>query len=285
MGLPMAENLIQAGYHVKGYDTEADAVRIAATRNILMADTVSDCVCDAQIIFTMLPNGAIVLDVLAQTLDSIEQPITLIDCSTIDIKDARKAHKLASESGHQFYDAPVSGGVNGAKNGTLTAMIGGDQHHLTKLAPYLKPLFSNTIYCGDAGAGQAAKICNNMLLATTMIGVGETFNLAKNLGLSASTLFDILSTSTGSCWSVNSYCPVPEVGPASPADNQYQPGFSGSMMLKDMKLSQSAAQAAQVATPLGSHSLELFQQYVDNGGGPDDFSGIIRFLQALEREQ
>lgn len=287
MGLPMANNLAEAGFSVQCFDKNPEIFENAGTdfsSGISASSSIAECVAHCDIIFTMLPNGAIVLDVLASILDSCTSACTIVDCSTIDITDARKAHEIASASGHRFFDAPVSGGVSGATAGTLTAMIGGDETLLESLAIYFAPLFSNTIYCGQAGSGQAAKICNNMLLATTMIGVGESFNLADKLGLSAKILFDVLSTSTGSCWSVNNYCPVTGIGPQSPSDRQFEPGFSTEMMLKDMKLTQSAAKDANVATPLGEHSLELYQRYRDDGGSAEDFSGIIRFLQTLDRE-
>jgi 3-hydroxyisobutyrate dehydrogenase len=284
MGLPMANNLANAGYSVQAYDANPQALGNSDT-TIQATNSIAECVSGAHLVFTMLPNGSIVLDVLSEILDFCKKPTVIVDCSTIDINDARKAHTVTAESGHVFFDSPVSGGVAGAAAGTLTAMIGGDKTRLDDLAPYMKPLFSNTIYCGEAGSGQAAKLCNNMLLATTMIGVSESFNLASSLGLSATTLFSILSTSTGSCWSVNNYCPVEGVGPESPADRQFKPGFSAAMMLKDMKLTQNAAHDSQVNTPLGAHALELYQRYVDQGGGAEDFSGIVRFLQSYDSNQ
>ena len=282
MGMPMASNLVAAGMQVQGFDP-ALAQTPARNSSVPLADSLAQCVEHAGVIFTMLPNGSVVLDVLQQIFSSRTQPATVIDCSTIDINDAREAHTLASHNGYPFFDAPVSGGIKGAEAGTLTAMVGGDELALADVQDIIKPLFANVIYCGAAGNGQAAKICNNMLLATTMIGTGETFNLGKQLGLDAQTLYSILSTSTGSCWSVNSYCPLPDVGPQSPADNNYQPGFSGHMMLKDMRLTQSAANSVSVATPLGASSLALYEDFVAQGGGPSDFSAIIEYLAKLER--
>ena len=281
MGFPMASNLSRAGYTVNGFDTQiTDELKeqSSAAPAIAIHEQLEPCVADAHVIFTMLPNGGIVHKVLQQLIDARSKPCTIVDCSTIDINDARAAHELAQQHGYTFFDAPVSGGIKGAAAGTLTAMVGGDESQLAQLADVLQPLFANIIHCGGAGNGQAAKICNNMLLATTMIGVGESFNLGDKLGLDPQILFNILSSSTGSCWSVNSYCPVPGVGPESPADNHYQPGFSGHMMLKDMKLTQAAAKSVSVATPLGEHSLALYEQFVAQGGGPQDFSAIIRFL-------
>lgn len=283
MGMPMANNLARAGFSVHAYDMAIDQNDERLEKSMVLHSTLSTAIDNADIIFTMLPNGAIVLDVLQQILDTRSAAATIFDCSTIDINDARKAHELAADAGYTFFDAPVSGGIKGAAAGSLTTMMGGDQKTLKSLEHILAPLFGNVIHCGGPGNGQAAKICNNMLLATTMIGTGETFNLGNKLGLDAQTLFDILSSSTGSCWSVNSYCPVPGIGPQSPSDNNYQPGFSGQMMLKDMKLTQAAADSVDVATPLGAHSLALYQQFVEQGGEEQDFSAIIQYLEKLER--
>lgn len=283
MGLPMANNLARAGLIVHGHDSQIQHHDERFESGIKLHTSLAACVSGANIIITMLPNGEIVLDVLQQIINAHPKPATIIDCSTVDINDARRAHQLASDNGHAFLDAPVSGGIKGAAAGTLTAMIGGEQQTLQAHGHILEPLFGNIIHCGGAGNGQAAKICNNMLLATSMIGTGEAFNLGDKLGLDANTLFNILSTSTGSCWSVNSYCPVTGVGPQSPADNDFQPGFSGHMMLKDMKLTQAAASSVSVATPLGANALELYERFVEQGGGPSDFSAVIRFLQTLER--
>lgn len=283
MGLPMASNLLDAGCRVTGFDTQLSSEDNKLPQGLKLCETLVDAIDGAELIFTMLPNGSIVLDVLNQIIESRAPNASLIDCSTIDINDARQAHSTAAEHGLGFLDAPVSGGISGAAAGTLTTMVGGDEQLLDRLKPLLAPLFKTIIYCGDGGAGQAAKICNNMLLATSMIGAGETFNLGKKLGLDLNTLFSILSTSTGSCWSVNSYCPVPGVGPSSPADNDYQPGFSAQMMLKDMNLTQAAASSVNMATPLGAHALALYKDYVEAGGGPSDFSGIIKYLEKLDR--
>jgi len=284
MGLPMANNLAAAGFSVHGYDAACSEPNELAHADIIQHTQLSDSVADASVIFTMLPDGAVVLDVLELIIDTRDQSATIIDCSTIDINDAREAHRIATEKGHTFFDAPVSGGIKGAAAGTLTAMVGGHRDSLAKLDSMLACLFANIIYCGAAGNGQAAKICNNMLLATTMIGASESFNLGEQLGLDAQTLFDVLSTSTGSCWAVNSYCPVPGVGPQSPADKRFQPGFSSQMMLKDMKLTQAAANSTGVATPLGAQSLALYEAYVQQHGGSSDFSAIIKYLLTLQRQ-
>ena len=203
----------------------------------------------------------------------------LIDSSTIDVESARKAHQIAGKHGLQSVDAPVSGGTGGATAGTLTFMAGGSADAFAKAEPILKPMAGRIVHCGDAGAGQAAKICNNMILGVSMIAVGEAFVLAEKLGLSHQALFDVASTSSGQCWSLTSYCPVPGPVPNSPANRGYQPGFAAALMLKDLKLSQEAAQAAGAATPLGAEATQLYALFNALGHAGDDFSGIINFLR------
>ena len=284
MGLPMAINLAKAGESVRGFDPQLSATDQTLPDGLSLCATLSEALEGSSLVITMLPNGAIVLDVLKAIIDSGKAPEVMIDCSTIDINDARDSHTLANSAGIKFLDAPVSGGITGAAAGTLTTMMGGDESIFTSVKPRIEPMFKTFIYCGSGGAGQAAKICNNMLLATSMIGTGETFNLGRKLGLDEQTLFNVLSTSTGSCWSVNSYCPVPGVGPTSPSDNDYKPGFSVQMMVKDMNLTQAAAESVSQATPLGAHALALYEDYANKGGNPEDFSGIIRYLDSLDRD-
>ncbi|MFT7213050.1 MAG: 3-hydroxyisobutyrate dehydrogenase [Granulosicoccus sp.] len=284
MGLPMAMNLANAGQSVKGFDPQINTDDQTLTDGLTLCTTLADALSDSNLVITMLPNGGIVLDVLKAIIDTGAKPSLMIDCSTIDINDARKAHKIANAAAIGFLDAPVSGGITGAAAGTLTTMMGGDEAILDSVKHRIEPMFKTFIYCGEGGAGQAAKICNNMLLATSMIGAGETFNLGRKLGLNAQTLFNVLSTSTGSCWSVNSYCPVPGVGPTSPSDNDYKPGFAVQMMVKDMKLTQAAAESVSQATPLGAHALALYEDYANTGGNAEDFSGIIRYLDTLDRD-
>lgn len=283
MGLPMASNLAASGHVVKGHDPQLAVDSPDLPNGLTLCNNLEDAVQDAQLIFTMLPNGSVVINVLKQIIAAEFTPKAIVDCSTIDINDAREAHALAMQAGLGFLDAPVSGGIAGATAGTLTTMVGGDEALLDSIKPVVKSVFKNFVYCGSAGAGQAAKICNNMLLAISMIGTAETFNLGRSLGLDLGTLYTVLSTSTGSCWSVNSYCPVPGTGPASPADNDYKPGFSAQMMLKDMNLTQSAADSTNQPTPLGAHALALYDAYVRDGGGTEDFSGIIRYLDKQPR--
>ncbi len=283
MGLPMASNLTGSGYVVMAYDPQLNENSPGMPSGLTLCSSLKNAVEDAQLIVTMLPNGGIVIDVLKQIIALQAKPEAVIDCSTIDINDAREAHTLAAKMGLGFLDAPVSGGIAGAAAGTLTTMVGGDEALLERIKPVTDSVFGNYVYCGPAGSGQAAKICNNMLLAISMIGTAETFNLGRSLGLDMDTLYKVLSTSTGSCWSVNSYCPVPGTGPKTPADNDYTPGFSAQMMLKDMNLTQNAAEGAEQATPLGAHALALYTAYVEAGGGAEDFSGIIRYLDTLPR--
>lgn len=284
MGLPMATNLANAGETVRGFDPQVSQRDAGLPEALILCSSLDDALLDSDLVITMLPNGHIVLDVLNAIIQLGAKPELVLDCSTIDINHAREAHNIASDAGIHYMDAPVSGGISGAAAGTLTTMIGGDENVLSKVKPRIESMFKTFIHCGPGGSGQAAKICNNMLLATTMIGTGETFNLGRKLGLDLNTLYDVLSTSTGSCWSVNSYCPVPGVGPSSPADNDYKPGFSVAMMLKDLNLTQAAADSAAQATPLGAHALELYQDYANSGATEEDFSGIIRYLAQLERQ-
>ena len=284
MGLPMATNLANAGHSVKGFDPQVKTDGQVLPDGLTLCSSLADAVSESNLIITMLPNGGVVLEVLKAIIDTGAKPSVMLDCSTIDINDARKAHEVANTAGISFLDAPVSGGITGAAAGSLTTMIGGDETVLESIKPLIEPMFKTFIYCGEGGAGQAAKICNNMLLATSMIGTGETFNLGRKLGLDPQTLFNVLSTSTGSCWSVNSYCPVPGVGPTSPSDNDYQPGFAVTMMIKDMKLTQAAAESVSQATPMGVHALALYEDYANAGGNAEDFSGIIRYLDTLNRD-
>ncbi|RQP13982.1 MAG: 3-hydroxyisobutyrate dehydrogenase, partial [Brucella intermedia] len=203
-----------------------------------------------------------------------------IDCSTIDVDSARKAHELAASHGHLSIDAPVSGGTGGASAGTLTFMAGGSDEAFKRGEPILQPMAGKIVHCGGDGAGQAAKICNNMILGISMIGVSEAFVLAEKLGLSHQALFDVASTSSGQCWSLTTYCPVPGPVPTSPANRDYKPGFAAALMLKDLKLSQEAAQSAGAETPLGAHAQELYGLFDSEGHGGEDFSGIINYLRA-----
>jgi len=281
MGLPMAANLVRAGHAVTGYDTVPDAVTKAKSAGIAIAASAKGAVAGRDIVVTMLPNGAIVRAVFADIVPACAPGTVIVDSSTVDVASARAAHEMAAKAGLLSLDAPVSGGVGGAAAGTLTFMVGGSQAAFDKAKPALEKMGGRIVHCGDAGAGQAAKICNNMLLGISMIGACEAFALAEKLGLSQQSLFDVVSTSSGSCWSVNTYCPVPGVGPKSPADNDYRPGFAAALMLKDLGLSQQAAGEAGASTPMGRHATEIYQAFVDAGHGGTDFSGIIRHLDKI----
>lgn len=282
MGGPMAANLAKAGHQVTAFDMSAAALDKAVAAGIGKATTAIAAASGAEIIVTMLPAGQHVRSVYLGN-DGIlagASPGTLfIDSSTIDVATAREVHAAASERRLQFLDAPVSGGVGGAAAGTLTFMVGGDEAAFERAKPILEKMGKNIFHAGGAGNGQAAKICNNMLLAISMVGTCEAFVLAEKLGLSHETLFRISSTASGQCWSLTSYCPVPGPVPSSPANRDYQAGFTAAMMLKDLKLSQSAAQAAGAATPLAAQATALYTMFESAGAGARDFSGIIQMLR------
>lgn len=279
MGLPMAASLLKAGHALTGHDVSAQARANAQGATIPLADTPDQAVRDAEIIITMLPNGALVLDVFQTILATATPGTLLIDCSTIDVASARLAHQRADAAGCPALDAPVSGGVGGAIAGSLTFMVGGTERAFASAEPILGAMGKKIVHCGPAGSGQAAKICNNLILGISMIGVSEAFVLAEKLGLDASALFDVASTSSGQCWALTSYCPVPGPVPSSPANHGYKPGFAAALMLKDLALSQDAATSAGAQTALGAHAAEIYRRFVENGGGSDDFSAIINAIR------
>ena len=272
MGAPMAANLVKAGHEVVGFDVTGVTVD-----GVAKASSAQEAA-NAELVITMLPNGAIVRSVYEDIVPVTPRSACLVDCSTVDVESARAAHGMAANADLLSVDAPVSGGVGGATAGTLTFMAGGSDAAFAKAEPLFDIMGQRAVHCGEAGAGQAAKICNNMLLAISMIGTGEAFTLGQKLGLDPAKLFDVISTSSGFCWSVNTYCPVKGVGPTSPADNDYKPGFAAELMLKDAKLSQEAAAAVDAATPLGQHATDLYSQFVEDGGEGKDFSAIIQML-------
>jgi len=233
------------------------------------------------VVITMLPAGKHVLSVWNEVVPDMGKGALIIDCSTIDVESAKQAHALAAKHGAASVDAPVSGGTGGAKGATLTFMCGGDDKAFASAKPVLEKMGKKIVHCGGAGAGQAAKICNNMILGISMIAVGEAFVLAEKLGLSHQALFDVASTSSGQCWSLTSYCPVPGPVPASPANNGYKPGFASALMVKDLTLAQDAAKASGAATPLGRHAQEIYKAFDADGHGGVDFSGIIQHVRAL----
>lgn len=283
MGLPMAINLKKAGHAVQAFDTVPAALEKAKSEGMEICGSASAAAEGADVIVTMLPNGEIVLAVYEQIIPAAKKGAILIDSSTIDVTSAKIAHSRATEAGLNPVDAPVSGGVGGAAAGTLTFMCGGSKEAFETAKPYLDIMGGKIVHCGDGGAGQAAKICNNMLLSISMIGTCEAFALAEKLGLSKEAAFEVMSTSSGSCWSVNTYCPVPGVGPKTPADNDYKPGFAAELMVKDASLAQQAAQEVGQATPMGQYASMLYQHFLAHGGEGKDFSGIIEYLRTAER--
>jgi 3-hydroxyisobutyrate dehydrogenase len=281
MGGPMAANLVKAGHQVIGFDLVAASCEAAKAEGVRIAASGTEAVREADTIVTMLPAGKHVLSVWQDLLPAVKPGMLIIDSSTIDVESARKAHAMAKERGCQSLDAPVSGGVAGAKAATLTFMCGGAEGAFAKAEPILSKMGKRVVHCGEAGAGQAAKICNNMILGISMIGVSEAFVLAEKLGLSAQALFDVASSSSGQCWSLTSYCPVPGPVPASPANNAYKPGFAAALMLKDLRLAQEAALATGAATPLGAEAAQIYALFNGAGHADDDFSGIINFVRGL----
>jgi 3-hydroxyisobutyrate dehydrogenase len=281
MGGPMAANLVKAGHKVTAFDLVAASRDQARADGAAIADSAAASVKGADTVITMLPAGKHVMSVWTDVIPSMKQGALIIDCSTIDVESAKQAHALAAKHGLASVDAPVSGGTGGAKGATLTFMCGGDDKAFAAAKPVLENMGKKLVHCGSAGAGQAAKICNNMMLAISMIGVGEAFVLAEKLGLSHQALFDVASTSSGQCWALTSYCPVPGPVPASPANNGYKPGFAAALMVKDLTLAQDAAKASGAATPLGKHAQEIYKAFDAAGHGGVDFSGIIQQVRSL----
>jgi 3-hydroxyisobutyrate dehydrogenase len=282
MGLPMAQNLLQAGHAVAGFDLNAEASEKLAASGGGRANSVAEACKDAEIVITMLPAGEHVRDVYlgdAGVLAAAAPATLLIDSSTIDVETSRAVAQAAEGRGLAMVDAPVSGGVSGAEAATLTFMVGGSDEAFARARPVLESMGKTIVHAGGPGTGQAAKICNNMILGASMIVVSEAFLLAEKLGLDAQKLFDIASKSSGQCWSMTSYCPVPGLVPTSPANRDYQAGFTAAMMLKDLKLAQSAARATRATTPLGAGAAAVYERFVDSEDGSVDFSGIIRYLR------
>ncbi|MDG4880151.1 3-hydroxyisobutyrate dehydrogenase [Mesorhizobium sp. WSM4884] len=279
MGNPMAANLVKAGHTVLGFDLIPENLTVAKEHGVTVMANAIAAVKDADVAITMLPAGKHVLSVYEDIAPKAKKGALLIDSSTIDVESARKAHAIAARHDLPSIDAPVSGGTGGAVAGTLTFMAGGSDAAFAAAEPILKPMAGRIVHCGGDGAGQAAKICNNMILGISMIGVAEAFVLAEKLGLSHQALFDVASTSSGQCWSLTTYCPVPGPVPASPANRDYKPGFAAALMLKDLKLSQEAAQSAGAVTPLGAEATQLYALFNAQGNAGVDFSGIINFLR------
>jgi 3-hydroxyisobutyrate dehydrogenase len=284
MGLPMATNLVKAGHEVAGFDVVRSLAGKLSAVGGFAKDSIPAACQGADAIVTMLPAGEHVRDVYCASggvIDSADTGALFIDSSTIDVATAREVAARAAQNGLAMVDAPVSGGVAGAQAGTLTFMVGGPEAAFDRARPILEAMGKTIVHAGGSGNGQAAKICNNMILGVSMIAVSEAFLLAEKLGLDAQRLFDIASKSSGQCWSMTSYCPVPGPVPTSPANRDYQAGFTAAMMLKDLNLAQSAARATQAPTPLGAAAAELYGSFSAGGHAGEDFSAIIRFLRSV----
>ena len=274
MGMPMARNLIAEGHEVTGFDLIQKSDPLVQTSKLL-----SETVSCKEVIITMLPDGSSLLEVYSSILNELQSEAILIDCSTVDVISAKKAAGMANEKGLKALDAPVSGGIGGAENGTLTFMVGGDIAAFERVTPLFNIMGQKAVLCGESGAGQSVKICNNMILGVSMIAVCEAFVMADNLGLDRSKMFDVVSTASGSCWAINTYCPVPSVGPNTPADNDYIPGFSADLMLKDLGLAKTAAEETNSFTPLGKEAYALYENFFSKGGKGKDFSAILNFIK------
>ncbi|QPZ90844.1 3-hydroxyisobutyrate dehydrogenase [Thioclava electrotropha] len=279
MGGPMAANLVAAGHKVIGFDLTAPP-----PEGVGQATTAAAAAQEAEVVITMLPNGQILRDVAKEVIPAMQEDAVLCDCSTVDVDSAKAVAAMAADRGLGSLDAPVSGGVGGATNGTLTFMVGGDAKSFEIVKPLFDVMGQKAVHCGEAGAGQAAKICNNMILGVTMIATCEAFALADKLGLDREKMFDVVSTSSGQSWSMNTYCPAPGVGPQSPADNDYKPGFAAELMLKDLRLSQQAAESADADTPMGKLASALYAAFVEAEGGKGrDFSAMLPRFEKRSR--
>ncbi len=282
MGLPMAQNLLKAGHQVEGVDINPASIEKLKAAGGAMAETAKIAASRGDVVVTMLPSGKEVREVYLGSGGIVENAnagTLLINSSTIDVETARVVAAAAEKKGLLMVDAPVSGGVGGAQGATLTFMVGGTAQSFARAQPILEKMGKTIVHAGGAGNGQAAKICNNMILGISMIAVSEAFVLAEKLGLDHQKLFDISSKSSGQCWSMTTYCPVPGPVPASPANRDYQAGFTAAMMLKDLRLAQEAAKAAKANTPLGADAEKLYARYVESGEAGRDFSGIVRFIR------
>jgi 3-hydroxyisobutyrate dehydrogenase len=278
MGGPMAANLISAGHAVRGFDPVPAAAAAAAANGANVFDSTADAVTEADVVITMLPNGDIVRRCYAEVLPAARAGALFIDSSTISVNDAREVHAQAESHGVSQLDAPVSGGVKGAAAGTLAFMVGGDESAVQRARPVLEPMAGKIIHCGAAGAGQAAKVCNNMVLAVQQIAIGEAFVLAEKLGLTAQSLFDVITGATGNCWAVHTNCPVPGPVPTSPANNDFKPGFATALMNKDLGLAMDAVTSTGSAAPLGSHAAEIYAKFAADHADKD-FSAVIEALR------
>ncbi len=278
MGGPMSTNLVAAGHTVRGFDPVPAAVEAATSNGVQVLDSGAAAATGADVVITMLPHGDAVKRAYAELLPAVGEGTLFIDSSTISVDDAREVHALAAKHGVAQLDAPVSGGVKGAVAGTLAFMVGGQGDAVERARPVLEPMAGKIIHCGDAGAGQAAKVCNNMVLAVQQIAIGEAFVLADKLGLSAQSLFDVITGATGNCWAVHTNCPVPGPVPTSPANNDFKPGFATALMNKDLGLAMDAVSSTGSAAPLGSHAADIYAKFA-TANGDKDFSAIIETLR------
>lgn len=285
MGGPMAANLVKAGHRVAGFDLVPALCDAARTNGVTIAGSARAAVTNADVIITMLPAGRHVVSVWTEVMPAATRGALMIDCSTIDVESARRAHMLAARASLHSVDAPVSGGVAGARDATLTFMAGGEVESFEEAKPFLEAMGKKIVHCGRDGTGQAAKICNNMILGVSMIAVAEAFVLAEKLGLSHQALFDAASNASSQCWSLTSYCPVPGPVPASPANNDYKPGFASALMLKDLTLARTAADSTGAVTPLGQHAQDIYKAFDAAGNGGVDFSGIIKHIRSLAEDR
>ena len=278
MGGPMAANLVAAGHTVRGFDPVAALKAAGADKGAQVFDSGAEAVAGADVVMTSLPNGDIVKACYAEALPAAEPQTLFIDTSTISVDDARTIHAQATEGGFAQLDAPVSGGVKGATAGTLAFMVGGEHDAVERARPVLEPLAGKIIHCGASGTGQAAKLCNNMVLAVQQIAVGEAFVLAEKLGLSAQSLFDVITGATGNCWAVHTNCPVPGPVPTSPANYDFKPGFATALMNKDIGLAMDAVKSTGSTAPLGSHAAEIYAKFAADHADKD-FSAVIELLR------
>lgn len=278
MGGPMAANLVTAGHTVHAFDLVPELREAAEAKGANVFDSAAAAVADADVVVTSLPNGTIVKAVYDEVVPAAKSGALLIDTSTISVDDARAIHEQATASGLAQIDAPVSGGIKGATAGTLAFMVGGDDEAFERAKPVLEPMAGKIIHCGASGAGQAAKLCNNMVLAVQQIAIGEAFVLAEKLGLPAQSLFDVITGATGNCWSVHTNCPVPGPVPTSPANNDFKPGFATALMNKDLGLAMAAVRSAGARAPLGTHAAEIYGEFAKEHADKD-FSAIIEALR------
>ncbi|MGP4056081.1 3-hydroxyisobutyrate dehydrogenase [Mycobacterium sp. 4D054] len=278
MGGPMAANLVAAGHAVHAFDLVDDLKAAAKAKGASVFDSAAAAVADADVVITSLPNGTIVKTVYDEVVPAAKAGALLIDTSTISVDDARAIHTQATGKGLSQIDAPVSGGIKGATAGTLAFMVGGENDAFERAKPVLEPMAGKIIHCGASGAGQAAKLCNNMVLAVQQIAIGEAFVLAEKLGLPAQSLFDVITGATGNCWAVHTNCPVPGPVPTSPANNDFKPGFATALMNKDLGLAMAAVNSTGASAPLGTHAAEIYEQFTKDHA-EKDFSAIIEMLR------